>query len=531
MDDCSFVPYPYERIPPPVLRELRQIFTDLDANDRGYITLSEVYLGLRVNRVTLGLPGEEALTYAHSSNPDALHSDIHPHVRAVARAFDPDADDCVHFLDFATTLHALSVQHREVLAERRYAVFPDSDFTEATATTSLKLRRIIWTLFDDPSSSPLAALIAYTLIAAILLSTCAFIAESHPPTRAGNERAFDGIELSSVLLFTLEYAIRLGCTPEPCKFFISGLNIIDLASIAPFYLELLFSSLAGTGSGGRLLRSLRLLRVVRLAKIGRYALWMKVFIRTLVLSAPPLAMLAFITLTAIITHSSIMYFLERGEWDTQRGEWVSDAAPSQFNSIPAVMWWTVVSMTGVGFGDVAPITLAGRCAAVFVIFSGITLLAIPISIVTGNLHAEYSRMDKMRKLRAEHAAQAAAAAQTPVDVARVDSVREGGKRLHADKGMIHEARRGSAPELATLPLPEHSVRHGTQLEAAWSAPFLTSAMQIVRGNRRRLMSSLKSLELRNRESAVRDAKEFVSDMTNADRMSVLVQGAERAGLA
>lgn len=226
------------------------------------------------------------------------------------------------------------------------------------------------------------------------------------------------LQIFCVIVFTLEYVIRVLCTPTPRAFLVSFFNVVDLASIVPYYLELLIAG--AVGSGAPLLRVLRLVRVFRLMKIGRYVAWMRIFGRTLEASARPLAMLAFVSALMIVLWSTLAYFVERGTWSSELGAWVNDEGePSFFSSIPASFWWAIVSMSTVGYGDTYALTPGGRFLSGCAILTGITLFAIPISIVTGNLHNEYARMDKLQRLRAEHHAQAQATASVvnPMDAA------------------------------------------------------------------------------------------------------------------
>lgn len=649
-------------------------------------------------------------------------------VDALVAAMDSDGGDRIGFDAFASCMYALSIQSRKVRAPAKYAVFPDSAVESATG--SFRVRRLIWKLLEDPSSSPLARTIAVLLSLVVLLSVSSFLAESYPEVRAGRESAFLAIECACVVVFTIEYVLRLACTPEVWRFLFSFFNVVDLLAIAPFYIDLIAGG-EGSGSGAPLLRAVRLVRVLRLMKLGRYVAWMRIFGATLEKSAAPLGMLAFVTATMIVLWSSIVYFAERGSWDAATSTWMtSDGTPSYFVSIPASFWWATVTMTTVGYGDAVPLTGIGRTLAMCAIITGLTLLAIPISIVTSNLHAEYDRMDKLKALRAAHEAQpppaplllaAAAAAAggavpasgrhalvpapagglqgaTPVAPAgtgiagRRSSLTGGvggvgvfggsgagtarsaaggggtgsgtGTGRHFDG--VHmvseddphmriarqsmadiaaetsagaaalvagEAASGlasvtglsltstaagasadafhaddwgpaaAAPAIAGTPgrradaalplegaasaaaasaagpegvapkvpvavarahssiadyapregalqvsakpavLPHHAVPPGSidvplpasapedRMDAAWSEPFLRSALQVVRGNRRRLMSSIKQLELHNREKAVEDTTDLIYSLSEPDRVKALLTSIGRAGLA
>ena len=147
---------------------------------------------------------------------------------------------------------------------------------------------------------------------------------------------------------------------------------------------------------------------------------------------PPPAVLLFMATLAAVVFASLGYYAERGEWSAARGEWVrpddsrspfqvragapphgsgarqlaeTPSLPALPQSIPETLWFTVVTMTTVGYGEVAPITAQGRAVTVAAMFVGILLLAIPISVISNTFHAEYARVESMRRLRRDHEAQ------------------------------------------------------------------------------------------------------------------------------
>lgn len=176
-----------------------------------------------------------------------------------------------------------------------YAVFPDSEFTAESATGCLRRRRDIWRMLDDPHSSRAAALVSMIILAAVFLSTAAFLAETfeslsgaasifgacsggrqprsdacvrqyprqfrarHTLLHSARRRLAATIETSCAVIFTLELVGRLVCTPLPLHvFFRDPLNLVDVASVAPLFLELMVSNKA-TGAAA-------VLRVVRLVR-------------------------------------------------------------------------------------------------------------------------------------------------------------------------------------------------------------------------------------------------------------------------
>ncbi|CAJ0570011.1 unnamed protein product, partial [Mesorhabditis spiculigera] len=182
------------------------------------------------------------------------------------------------------------------------------------------------------------------------------------------------LEYICIAWFTFEYAVRLVVYPKRWEFVRKTLNLIDLLTILPFYMELCLP-LAGIHSGklkdltGAMLviRVLRVLRMARVFKLARYSTSLQTFGHTLRSSITELSMLSMFLLTGIVFFSTIMYYLERDEPNTD------------FYSIPAGCWW--VTMATVGYGDAKPVTTAGKLVATTTSICGIIVLAFPISMI------------------------------------------------------------------------------------------------------------------------------------------------------
>lgn len=371
----DFVPCPPGMVPPVVRDEFRQVFDDLDEDCCGLLRPTQVTAALALNRVTLN--EEEAA--------------------ALIRAMDPTASGWVALEPFTCALYALSLVQREVCEPRVYSVFPDSDFTAQSATGILRLRRAVWLALEDPSSSRQAFWAATVVVAVIAVSTIGIVVETFPDARAAAPAAFDGLEVFCAVFFSAELLLRAVTTPYLTTFPFQTRTIIDVLAVLPFYVTLIAAAPgSGGGSAGAALRVVRVLRVVRLFKLGRYVTWMNIFARTLAASLPALGsgwltggvgmcgafsplrvdqppalpssalrpVLLFIATLVAIVSASATYFAERGEWDSEAGQWLRpDGSRSPFQSIPETMWFTVVTMTTVGYGDVFPVTVAGSIVA------------------------------------------------------------------------------------------------------------------------------------------------------------------------
>lgn len=209
-----------------------------------------------------------------------------------------------------------------------------------------------------------------TLIVLNVLAVMLDTVESFARTYGNYLWAF---EVASLLVFSVEYALRLwSCTASRdfaggvqgrLRFALTPLAMVDLLAILPFYLPFVASfDLV-------VLRALRLFRFVRLFKLGRYSESVRTLGNVLRAKKEDLA----ITLGGVgvlaVTASTLMYFVEH------------DAQPEKFSSIPASMWWAVVTLTTVGYGDVYPVTPLGEMLAGLIAFLGIGLFALPAGIL------------------------------------------------------------------------------------------------------------------------------------------------------
>lgn len=168
-------------------------------------------------------------------------------------------------------------------------------------------------------------------------------------------------------LFTLEYAARLACAPDAWRYATSFFGIVDLLAFVPVYLGIFF----GITHSFTLIRTLRLLRVFRILKLTQFlgeATALKLALRA---SLPKITVFLFTVLTVVILVGAMMYQIE-GE---QNG----------FTSIPAAMYWAIVTVTTVGYGDISPHTVLGRFIASILMVLGYGIIAVPTGIFSFEL--------------------------------------------------------------------------------------------------------------------------------------------------
>ncbi len=181
---------------------------------------------------------------------------------------------------------------------------------------------------------------------------------------------FYAVEWFFTIVFTIEYLLRLYVVRSPLRYATSTLGLIDLISILPTYISLFV-----IGSQAMLVvRVLRLLRIFRVLRMGRF-LWAGHIISTaLKASRHKLTIFVFFVVQLVIIIGALMYFIE------------GPVNPG-FESIPAGIYWAVVTITTVGFGDVTPITPLGKFLSILVMMTGYAIIAVPTGIVSAELIA------------------------------------------------------------------------------------------------------------------------------------------------
>lgn len=199
----------------------------------------------------------------------------------------------------------------------------------------------------------------------IILSIVTFSIETIPDLKPQTREILQSIELASVLVFTLEYVLRIYVANKKLKFIFSFFGIIDLLAILPFYLSF--------GIDLRSLRALRFVRLFRLFKLVRYNKALKHFARAIKIAKEEILLFLFITSILIYLSAVGIYYFEH------------DAQPEQFSSIFDSLWWAIITLTTVGYGDVYPITVGGRVFTFFILMIGLGIVAIPTGILSSAL--------------------------------------------------------------------------------------------------------------------------------------------------
>lgn len=205
------------------------------------------------------------------------------------------------------------------------------------------------------------------LIAAILLSIATVMLESISPVAARYGTSLRIAEWAFTILFTVEYLLRLICTPRPWRYARSFFGLVDLLSVLPTYLSVL---IPGT-QALLVIRTLRILRVFRVLKLANYVRESETLLRALLASRRKIYVFVFAVFTLVVIFGSLMYLIE---------------GPAHgFTSIPRGVYWAIVTLTTVGYGDITPETDLGQGVAAFIMVLGYGIIAVPTGIITAEL--------------------------------------------------------------------------------------------------------------------------------------------------
>lgn len=228
------------------------------------------------------------------------------------------------------------------------------------------------------TQSPAGKAFDLVLIAAILASVAVVIADSIPELHESYGRLFWQVEWVFTLFFTIEYAFRIWCSPNRKAYLSSGFGIIDLLSILPTYAALFIPEAAP-------LLILRLFRIIRIFRVLRLLAYIKeATVLSEALRRSSRKIFVFFSMMIIITtlFGCLLYVVEGPE--------------NGFHTIPESVYWAIVTITTVGYGDVAPVTALGRAIASVGMLIGYAIIAVPTGIITAELTQELRRQRDLR---------------------------------------------------------------------------------------------------------------------------------------
>lgn len=243
-----------------------------------------------------------------------------------------------------------------------------------TLNRGMKLKKKIFTIIFG-TDTPAGKTFDVVLLTLILLSVSVVVLESVRSIRETSPQFFTGVEWVFTIVFTLEYLLRIYSSPNPVKYMTSFFGVIDLLAILPTYLGLFFHQSTFLLT----FRALRLMRMFRIFKLGRYLIEAEILVKALQSSLYKITVFFGAVLTLVLVLGTLIYLIE--------GE------AHGFTSIPQSMYWAIVTITTVGYGDLAPATVPGKMLASVAMLTGYSIIAVP----TGIISVELGRAVKNRK--------------------------------------------------------------------------------------------------------------------------------------
>jgi hypothetical protein len=327
-----------------------------------------------------------------------------------------------------------------------YSLMRQELFSDLLSRTSVYPRELqqwrisLYLLVEEPRSSRGAKALSIFLLAMIVISIVCFIIETMPELKHVDKNVWLAIEIVCTAVFTVEYITRLLVCSVTGKtgwqFVKETTNVFDLMAVLPFYLWVAMRSLQVAKALG-VLRIVRMVRLLRIFKLGRYFVGLQLMMEAMKNSSQALWVLSFFLCISILLFSSAIYYVEKmgcpdiEDMKSQRHIYLPNTtltefdryyadcriskdgmhqayglccdehgSPIDFPSIIEAFWWSTVTMTTVGFGDVYPRTVAGQIVGEMTMVFGILLIALPVAIIGRNFQEVYDTME-YKKAQAE----------------------------------------------------------------------------------------------------------------------------------
>ena len=230
-----------------------------------------------------------------------------------------------------------------------------------------KLKRKLYEIVFE-ADTPAGKTFDIFLLIAVLLSVIIVMLESIESIGSKYTSSLRIVEWFFTIIFTIEYIVRILIVNRKSKYIFSFYGIIDLLAIMPTYIGVL---VPGISHSLVVIRSLRLLRIFRIFKLSRYIKESQTLVKALIASKHKIGIFFFSVIMAVIILGTIMYLIEDKE--------------SGFTSIPQSIYWAIVTLTTVGYGDIAPATDFGKFVASFVMILGYAIIAVPTGIITSEI--------------------------------------------------------------------------------------------------------------------------------------------------
>jgi len=253
-------------------------------------------------------------------------------------------------------------------------------------------------LFENPHHSKAAKVVAIVSCLFVVVSTLCLIFSTLPNFQVKDEEGkisqeeyfFEVAEAVFVGWFSFEYVIRFVAAPQKTQFVKGAMNIIDLLGILPYFMSLLLSLVTVTGSSGedqgfgqsemrRIAQIFRIMRILRIFKLARHITGLQTLGMTLKNSYKELGLLMLVVIMGMLIFSGLAYVGEKDEEGTM------------FDSMPTALYWAIITMTSVGYGDIHPVSWFGKLVGSVCAICGVLCISLPIPIIVNNFNKFYEK--------------------------------------------------------------------------------------------------------------------------------------------
>ncbi|VDM59522.1 unnamed protein product [Angiostrongylus costaricensis] len=293
----------------------------------------------------------------------------------------------------------------------------EDDFHNDSLSSWQKLKPKIWRLFDEPSSSRAAKVIAIISVFFLITAILVFCLKTHPGLRISeisgivnvsreirstnhyryqptslnvdktNSKAHPGFMMVETLCniwFTIEILVRFTCCPSRVEYLKAPVNLIDIVATVTFYMDVIINTFGASAD----LEFFSIIRIMRLFKLTHHNSGLKILMHTFKASAKELMLLVFFLVLGVVVFASLVYYAER----------VEPNPDNQFQSIPIGLWWAIVTMTTIGYGDITPHTYLGRLIGSICALAGVLTIALPVPVIVSNFAMFYSHTQARSKM-------------------------------------------------------------------------------------------------------------------------------------
>ena len=225
-------------------------------------------------------------------------------------------------------------------------------------------KQLLNQLVNQPETR-IGKVFAFTVQSLIILSLITFSIDTLPNISESTQNILTLIEVITVIIFTLEYILRIYVAENKLKFIFSFYGLIDLLAILPFYISATMDL--------RTLRIFRLLRLFRVLKLVRYNQAISRLHRAFIISKEELMLFSFVALIVLYLSAVGIYYFEH------------DVQPDKFTSVFHSLWWAVATLTTVGYGDVFPVTVGGKIFTFLILMVGLGIVSVPAGLISSSM--------------------------------------------------------------------------------------------------------------------------------------------------